>query len=427
MRKDFLTKLLALVVFCFWQGLQVHAQSEKGVQLVDSLYSLVKDANNRSNTNLMRSVGKTLIDESMLQLTARYPAIAAKYAYTFCVASDNASLKVSYPVFLPSGLTIPDSLVNAADSVLWYKVFSLEQHRNNDSFYYFDKDDNISARTNLVNPGRIAELAYNSAVLHEHGLCDEDGRPYKFIAMAMYELAASKTGMYAAKAKEALNDFKLGTVKFKKQQSANTVHGILGKMFVFARREKSATSYNAIASTGRTQISAVVLCPLSLDKEELKTYKEKIGYPYTAVIAKATTGSAVFTENEWWKKPGITAKMTLPSLSGVGFGAKIVGNKIMISIPTKGLTTRLSTGQIYMANMTSDKTWKWVTLATIVDDGTIKLCHNNPAIRNYFGDGLTMHFAQYQPGYEPDYQWEKTDMTKVKHKLILTDKSKLIE
>lgn len=400
----------------------MHAQSEKDIQLVDSfvnsLYSLVKDANNRSNTDLMRSVVKNLNDDNMKQLTAKYPAIAARYAYTLWVADENVNEAET------SGITMPDSLVNAADSVLWYKVFSLANHYN---ALYYNSDRDGLIYTNLVNPGRVAELAYNAAVIQEHGLGNGDHSPKKEQAMALYKLAASKTGMYAAKAKEALNDFKLGTVKFKKQQSANTVHGILGKMFVFARREKSTTSYNAIASTGRTQLSAVVLCPLSLDKEELKTYKEKIGFPYTAVIGKATSGSAVFTENEWWKKPGITAKMTLPSLSGVGFGAKIVGNKIMISIPTKGLTTRLSTGQIYMANMTSDKTWKWVTLATIVDDGTIKLCHNNPAIRNYFGDGLTMHFAQYQPGYEPDYRWEETDMTKVKHKLILTDKSKLIE
>ena len=185
---------------------------------------------------------------------------AQKTKYTFCrmVAAHNAG--DGTPENFSWGYQDADTLSCSADSVMWYKAMSIAQHYNLALFSRFVE----SGAVKLVNLGRVAQLAYNDAVIYEYGLGDENNVPDKKQAMAMYKLAASKTGRYAQLAKNALNDFKLGKAKFKKPVSQNAISGVMNKHMVG----------QTVNGEGNTVVVDMIFdCPLA-DKSDMQNLRE---------------------------------------------------------------------------------------------------------------------------------------------------------
>jgi hypothetical protein len=344
---------------------------------------------------------------------------AQKTKYTFCrmVAAHYAG--DGTPENFSWGYQDADTLSCSADSVMWYKAMSIAQHYNLALFSRFVE----SGAVKLVNPGRVAQLAYNDAVIYEYGLGDENNVPDKKQAMAMYKLAASKTGRYAQLAKNALNDFKLGKAKFKKPVSQNAISGVMNKHMVG----------QTVNGEGNTVVVDMIFdCPLA-DKSDMQNLRDKIKFsPYLLTLTYVPTPSAYVRENYWWEKEGLTVVMEQLSPRGFCCHAKLEGNKIFAYVPTQNLSSLCnSRGRMFLPKYPGQRETgalgKWVVVATVKDDDRATLSITDPALKRAFGTSCNLRFWKYEGKDRPDYKCAKTDMSTALHKKRLTDMSSLLK
>ena len=344
---------------------------------------------------------------------------AQKTKYTFCrmVAAHYAG--DGTPENFSWGYQDADTLSCSADSVMWYKAMSIAQHYNLALFSRFVE----SGAVKLVNPGRVAQLAYNDAVIYEYGLGDENNVPDKKQAMAMYKLAASKTGRYAQLAKNALNDFKLGKAKFKKPVSQNAISGVMNKHMVG----------QTVNGEGNTVVVDMIFdCPLA-DKSDMQNLRDKIKFsPYLLTLTYVPTPSAYVRENYWWEKEGLTVVMEQLSPRGFCCHAKLEGNKIFAYVPTQNLSSLCnSRGRMFLPKYPGQRETgalgKWVVVATVKDDDRATLSITDPALKRAFGTSCNLRFWKYEGKDRPDYKCAKTDMSTALHKKRLTDMYSLLK